>query len=65
MIIASKAQRERGATKLNSPGFTQSQYAGNPDIIFDPELNFRTQMGFVTKSAFCHLKYVVKVLPFL
>ena len=34
-------------------------------LMFDSELNFKTHMGHVTKSAFYHIKNIAEVQPFL
>ncbi|KAF7656762.1 hypothetical protein LDENG_00036470, partial [Lucifuga dentata] len=65
LIIGSRTQREKLATKLNTLGLKPSQHARNLGVIFDSELNFKSHVQGIAKSAFYHLKNISQVRSFL
>ncbi len=64
-VIGSKGQREKLATKLSTFGHTPCQQVHNLCLIFDSDLNFKAHVGYVTKTAFYHLRNIAEVQMFL
>jgi hypothetical protein len=61
IIFGKKEERLRVATLLDTKGLKAKDTVKNLGVLIDSDLNFNSHMKAITKSAFYHLKNIVKL----